>query len=193
MPQTIFSVEKLKSQIGEFAKGNKYNVTIAPPSFLTSSNIPNTLRLVCESVSLPAKSLASVPHDIYGPPREMPYRETFTESALSFYLDDEFTVKYFFDIWQANIVSPTTNNVNYWDNYTSSITIDRLSNEATDMLNSNSTYKIELLEAYPSAVGEVQLGHAMGSDILKLSVTFKYKRWNLVNNVVTTSGTPFGG
>ena len=193
MPQTIFSVEKLKSQIGEFAKGNKYNVTIAPPSFLSTSNIPNTLRLVCETVSLPAKSLASVPHDIYGPPREMPYRETFTESALSFYLDDEFTVKYFFDTWQANIVSPTTNNVNYWDNYTSSITIDRLSNEATDMLNSDSTYKIELLEAYPSAVGEVQLGHAMGSDILKLSVTFKYKRWNLVNNVVTTSGTPFGG
>ena len=193
MPQTIFSVEKLKSQIGEFAKGNKYNVTIAPPSFLSTSNIPNTLRLVCETVSLPAKSLASVPHDIYGPPREMPYRETFTESALSFYLDDVFTVKYFFDTWQANIVSPTTNNVNYWDNYTSSITIDRLSNEATDMLNSDSTYKIELLEAYPSAVGEVQLGHAMGSDILKLSVTFKYKRWNLVNNVVTTSGTPFGG
>jgi len=193
MPQTIFSVEKLKSQIGEFAKGNKYNVTIAPPSFLSTSNIPNTLRLVCETVSLPAKSLASVPHDIYGPPREMPYRETFTESALSFYLDDEFTVKYFFDTWQANIVSPTTNNVNYWDNYTSSITIDRLSNEATDMLNSNSTYKIELLEAYPFAVGEVQLGHAMGSDILKLSVTFKYKRWNLLNNVVTTSGTPFGG
>ena len=193
MPQTIFSVEKLKSQIGEFAKGNKYNVTIAPPSFLSTSNIPNTLRLVCETVSLPAKSLASVPHDIYGPPREMPYRETFTESALSFYLDDEFTVKYFFDIWQANIVSPTTNNVNYWDNYTSSITIDRLSNEATGMLTADSTYKIELLEAYPSAVGEVQLGHAMGSDILKLSVTFKYKRWNLLNNVVITSGTPFGG
>jgi hypothetical protein len=43
---------------------------------------------MCDSVSLPTKSLASTPHDIYGPPRDMPYRETFTEAALSFYLDD---------------------------------------------------------------------------------------------------------
>ena len=178
MPQTIFSVEKLKSQIGEFAKGNKYNVTIAPPSFLSTSNIPNTLRLVCETVSLPAKSLASVPHDIYGPPREMPYRETFTESALSFILDDALRVKEFFDAWQANIINPTTSNPSYYNDYVGTIKISRLSNDATSFTAADSSYNIELVEAYPSAVGEVALGHSQGNEVLKLSVTFKYRRWN---------------
>jgi len=38
-------------------------------------------------------------------------------------------------------------------------------------------YKIELREAYPSAVGEIALGHTQGGEILRLSVTFKYRKW----------------
>ena len=29
--QTVFSIEKLRSKVGEFAKGNRYNVIITPP------------------------------------------------------------------------------------------------------------------------------------------------------------------
>ena len=38
-------------------------------------------------------------------------------------------------------------------------------------------YKVELREAYPSAVGEIALGHTQGREILRLSVTFKYRKW----------------
>jgi hypothetical protein len=178
MPQTVYSIEKLRSQVGEFAKGNRYNVIITPPSFSFPVDIPNKLQYLCESVSLPAKSLASVPHDIYGPPREMPYRETFTESALSFILDDALRVKEFFDAWQANIINPTTSNPSYYNDYVGTIKISRLSNDATSFTAADSSYNIELVEAYPSAVGEVALGHSQGNEVLKLSVTFKYRRWN---------------
>jgi len=178
MTQTVFSIEKLKTTIGGFAKGNRYNVLIIPPSFLKSSTTLSTLQYVCESVSLPTKGLASNAQDIYGPPREIPYRETFTEAALSFILDDAFTVKKFFDTWQENIVNPVTNNVNYWNNFTGTINISRLSNDATTFTDASDLYKIELIEAYPSVVGEIALGHAQGGEILRLSVTFKYRRWN---------------
>jgi hypothetical protein len=176
--QTVFSIQKLRSQIGEFAKGNRYSVIITPPSFSFPVDIPNKLQYLCESVSLPAKSLASVPHDIYGSPREMPYRETFTESALSFILDDALRVKEFFDAWQANIINPTTSNPSYYNDYVGTIKISRLSNDATSFTAADSSYNIELVEAYPSAVGEVALGHSQGNEVLKLSVTFKYRRWN---------------
>ena len=65
-----------------------------------STAVNENLQYLCESVSLPTKGIASNAHDIYGPPREIPYRETFTEAALSFILDDAFTVKRFFDDWQ---------------------------------------------------------------------------------------------
>ena len=179
MAQTIFSVEKIRAAAGGFAKGNRYNVTIIPPAFM-SSNIDtlSKFQYLCEAVSLPTKGIASNAQDIYGPPREIPYRETFTEAALSFILDDDFSIKGFFDSWQAAIINPETGNVaNYWTNFVGAIKISRLSNDATSFTDANSSYNIELREAYPSAVGEIALGHTQGNEILRLSVTFKYRKW----------------
>ena len=178
MTQTIFSIDKLRSKIGGFAKGNRYNVTfsgagIAGLDTTVNANLP----ILCESVSLPTKGIASNAQDIYGPPREIPYRETFTEAALSFIVDDAFTIKRFFDKWQEKIINVETGNVNYWNNFVATINITRLSNDATSFADATDKYKIELREAYPSAVGEIALGHTQGGEILRLSVTFKYRKW----------------
>ena len=177
MTQTIFSIDKLRTKIGGFAKGNRYNVTFSNLPAGLSTAVNENLQYLCESVSLPTKGIASNAHDIYGPPREIPYRETFTEAALSFILDDAFTVKRFFDKWQENIINVETGNVKYWNNFVATINITRLSNDATSFADATDKYKIELREAYPSAVGEIALGHSQGSEILKLSVTFKYRKW----------------
>ena len=177
MTQTVFSIDKLRSKIGGFAKGNRYNVTFADLPTGLSTAVNENLQYLCESVSLPTKGIASNAHDIYGPPREIPYRETFTEAALSFILDDAFSVKRFFDKWQENIINVETGNVNYWNNFVATINITRLSNDATSFADATDKYKIELREAYPSAVGEIALGHTQGGEILRLSVTFKYRKW----------------
>ena len=177
MPQTVFSVEKIRTAAGAFAKGNRYNVVIIPPTELTGHSALNRTQFLCEAISLPTKSLASTPQDIYGPPREIPYRETFTEAALSFILDDAFTLKRFFDEWQTKIINPETGNVNYWNTFIGSIMITRLPNDSGDFLGSGDRYKVELREVYPSAVGEIALGHTQGNEILRLSVTFKYRKW----------------
>ena len=174
---SVFGVETLKSKIGGFAKGNRYNVTFVGLPAGLDAGVNANLPFLCESVSLPTKGIATNPHDIHGPPREIAYRETFTESALSFILDDAFRVKEFFDAWQANIINPTTSNPSYYNDYVGEIFISRQSNNAEDFTIANNFYEIKLLEAYPSAVGEVQLGHAMGNEVLKLSVTFKYRKW----------------
>ena len=53
----------------------------------------------------------------------------------------------------------------------------RLPNESTVMEGDENNYSIELREAYPAAVGEIALGHTQGNEILRLSVTFKYRKW----------------
>ena len=177
MTQTIFSIDKLRTKIGGFAKGNRYNVTFSNLPAGLSAAVNENLQYLCESVSLPTKGIASNAHDVYGPPREIPYRETFTEAALSFILDDAFTVKRFFDKWQENIIDTESSNVHYWNNFVATINITRLSNDATSFADASDLYKIELREAYPSAVGEIALGHTQGGEILRLSVTFKYRKW----------------
>ena len=173
----VFTIDTLRSRIDDFAKGNRYQVTFSDLPQGLSTAVNENLQYLCEAVSLPTKGIASNAQDIYGPPREIPYRETFTEAALSFILDDKFTVKRFFDRWQRNIINVKTGNVNYWNNFVSTINITRLSNDATDFQTATDSYKIELREAYPSAVGEIALGHTQGGEILRLSVTFKYRKW----------------
>ena len=173
----VFSIEPLKSKIGGFAKGNRYNVTFTDLPAGLSTNVNENLQYLCEAVSLPTKGIASNAQDVYGPPREIPYRETFTEAALSFIVDDAFTVKRFFDKWQENIINVETGNVNYWNDFVATINITRLSNDATTFADASNMYKIQLREAYPSAVGEIALGHTQGGEILRLSVTFKYRKW----------------
>ena len=179
MALSVYSVEKLRSVAGALAKGQRYAVTFPKiPAGLPSATV-GKLPYLCESVSIPTKSLAGVPHELYGPPREMAYRETFTEAVLSFIVDDAFTVRKFFDEWQTKIINPTTNNSNYYDDYVGTIDIKRLGNESTD-LTSFPAYHVELIEAYPSLVGEILVGHAQGNEILRLSVSFKYRRWNAI-------------
>ena len=177
----VFSVDTLRAIIdrtGGFAKGYRYSVTFADLPAGLSTTVNENLQYLCESVSLPTKGIASNAQDIYGPPREIPYRETFTEAALSFIVDDAFTVKRFFDEWQEKIINVETGNVNYWNNFVATINITRLSNDASDFETATDKYKIELREGTPSAVGEIALGHTQGGEILRLSVTFKYRRWN---------------
>ena len=195
MPQTLFSVEKIRAAADGFAKGNRYNVTIDAPQALSgASGVLSKVPYLCEAVSLPTKGIASNAQDIYGPPREIPYRETFTEAALSFILDDAFTIKEFFDKWQTAIINPETGNVaNYWSNFVGAIKISRLSNDATSFTDAAKTYNVELREAYPSAVGEIALGHTQGSEILRLSVTFKYRKWiNLASGARGTTSLGLG-
>ena len=174
----VFSIATLKSKIGGFAKGNRYIVSFFGLPTGLSAAVNENLQYLCESVSLPTKGIASNAQKVYGPPREIPYGETFTEAALSFILDDAFTLKRYFDTWQANIINPESGNVaNYWNEITGSIRITRLPNDATNFSGGSDKYKIELREAYPSAVGEIALGHTQGGEALKLSVTFKYRKW----------------
>ena len=44
-------------------------------------------------------------------------------------------------------------------------------------MGSAGVYRVELLNAWPSIVAEVQYGHSQGSEIAKLPVTFQYEKW----------------
>ena len=179
---SIFSVDTLKAEInnlGGFAKNNKFSVVISAPSgipALRNNGMLRRLSFFCDTVSLPTKSLATFEKTIYGPVKAMPYRMTFTEASMSFYLSDEMPEKKYFDFWQDAIVSTKSGLISYYDDYVSDITISKFSNSANNT-NEQPTYAIKLLDAWPSIVAEIQLSHSGGSEAMKLPVTFQYRKW----------------
>ena len=183
-----FGVADLRSKIGArggFAFGNKYKVVIPKPPIMKGtrtggSDIDRHLSLMCETVALPTRGLATGERKIYGAPFKIPYSSTYTEAVMSFYLTDRLDEKSFFDEWQAKIVNPVTNNMGFYDEYKTQIIIAKLSSQSLgpdQPLNEKTDYIITLVDAWPGLVGEVGLSHAGGSEVLKLPVTMYYHRW----------------
>ena len=89
-----FSPNKIRSILnaqGGIAYNDKYLVTLGPPAGfgLPGGGIMRRqLSFLCDTATLPTKSLATFEKAIYGPVKAMPYRMTFTEASMSFIMTD---------------------------------------------------------------------------------------------------------
>ena len=162
-------ISKVKST--GLAKTNRYRVTIATPSLMTGlMNSGRLITLFCESTALPGQAIATTEQRIMGETREFPYSKMFDNITLSFYIDNNFEVKGFFDNW-LNSVSNTQNKItSYYKDYIAPTVLI----EVLPMDSEVSTYSITLHEAYPKGISPIQLS-ADSRDIAKIGVSLNYK------------------
>ena len=162
-------ISKVKST--GLAKTNRYRVTIATPALMTEfMNSGRLITLFCESTSLPGQVVATTEQRIMGEAREFPYIKQYDNITLSFYIDNNFEVKGFFDNW-LNSVSNTQNKItSYYKDYIAPTVLI----EVLPMDSEVSTYSITLHEAYPKGISPIQLS-ADSRDIAKIGVSLNYK------------------
>ena len=146
------------------ARTNRYTVLFT--GFTT--NRSRDVMLMCDQVQLPGTNFNTADMRTYGETRKAPYERLYEDVNMSFYVDTDMQVKYFFDDWMTYIQDPMTRNFNYYDEYIADIVI-----EVQDLKN-QSRYGIKLYEAFPKSIGAIQMDYA-GKDIMKLSVNFAYK------------------
>ena len=117
----LAELRKAFADHGGIARGQKFRVLItgAPVA------IPEDLQLMCETVSLPTRSAATNEQTMYGPVQSFPYRFTYTEASLNFYLTEDFAIKKLFDEWQEKIIDPVSGDLGYFDDYKCSIEIKK--------------------------------------------------------------------
>lgn len=162
-------ISKVKST--GLAKTNRYRVTIATPALMPEfMNSGRLITLFCESTSLPGQVVATTHQNIMGEPREFPYSKFYDNITLSFYIDNNFEVKGFFDNW-LNSVSNTQNKItSYYKDYIAPTVLI----EVLPMDSEVSTYSITLHEAYPKGISPIRLS-ADSRDIAKIGVSLNYK------------------
>ena len=164
---------------GGIAYNDKYLVTLGPPAGfgLPGGGIMRRqLSFLCDTATLPTKSLATFEKSIYGTVKAMPYRMTFTEASMSFIMTDSMREKDYFDAWQNKIIDQKSGNVGFFDDYVCDIKIQKFGRNVTQD-SDTPTYEVTLIDAWPSIVSEVQLSHSGGTEAMKLPVTFQFKKW----------------
>lgn len=180
-------ISKVKST--GLAKTNRYRVTIATPTLMTGfMNSGRLITLFCESTSLPGQVIATTEQRIMGETREFPYSKFYDNITLSFYIDNNFEVKGFFDNW-LNSVSNTQNKItSYYKDYIAPTVLI----EVLPMDSEVSTYSITLHEAYPKGISPIQLS-ADSRDIAKIGVSLNYKYYTTSHVASTKSMSSIGG
>ena len=152
----------------------------------------------CERVSLPGRIIISSPfkEGNIGLVREYPTNTVYQPVDATFLMSKDYSEKIFFELWQDLIVGhhrtkgdtnpgENTRDLNYLDNYTSSITIHCMSPVGARQF--QEVYRCTLREAYPRTIQDIQMDWS-ANDFVRLNVVFDYKYFEDRSDQEITSG-----
>ena len=148
--------------------------------------------LYCEAASLPSLNIDTKMNKVYGPGREMPYGRSYTPVNFTFYIDNDYVIKKFFDTWMNTIFDERTSHMNYYNEYTTQVHIlaldardENVPLNESDLKNGRrgsgpstlrARYQCTLVEAYPKTIAEVTYG-AGNAEVARLQVSMQYRKW----------------
>lgn len=177
------------------SKPSLYYVEIVPPPMFKKSKVEfsgddlELISLWCAAAQTPQSTILT--RDEYvqaGTRRKYAYDQDYTNLTLSFYLDQEYKVKKFFDLWKQAIV-PQRRNFEYPDDYTAE-TINLYIIDQSE----NKTYLYEYSRVFPKSNNAVELNYANSTTVATLTVDFVFEEayFTAFNDqgVVTTTSRP---
>lgn len=187
-PRGKFSINEFKSAVnaqGGLLKNNLFLTQIIPPPILAGASARDLI-LFCDNANLPSVRLATdegIMRHGYGPVENMPYKPMFAEVQLGFYGDGSGMVHTFFQEWISSIVNfdlrsgfESSNSrsgmspfeVAYKEDYATQIQMC-VYNETQ-----NNIIEIEIFEAFPLSIDDVQLSWGSNDEIMRINVRFSF-------------------
>jgi hypothetical protein len=151
------------------ARTNRFTVDFTPPKAMPETT--KRMLLFCEKATLPGINYATTANRTYGETREVVYDRMYDPVTLTFHVDRKMSIKEIFDNWSQYIIDPSSRTVGWYNDYVTPMTI-RIQD-----LEDNTTYLVQLWEAYPKTIGAISLDAGNNNDTMRLDVTFQYKYW----------------
>lgn len=130
------------------------------------------LSMLCDSASLPGRSLNTTQFRAYGQPYTMA-QSVWADSALqlSFITPRGLNVRDLMYGWQSEAVSYRTGDVGYYKEYVSDILVHKF--DTSGLLEASYRFK----DCFPVVIDAEILNWANVGQILKTNVTFSYRQW----------------
>lgn len=211
-----FNINRFKSNIDEYgyARNNRFEVFVQAPKFLQNKTLKindrvrsitsmnDLLRYRIEQVKSPSVSLLSIDTNRYGigPTQKMPYNAQFFDITFSVLVDKntdlwDFWYNWINGIFNFNGEEPGGNNlflnntripnyiVEYKDEYSSTMMIV-IYGESGETIKT-----INLYEAFPSSMREVQLAWNDNVNLMRLAITVTYSGYSLVGSNINSAVT----
>ena len=157
------------------------------------NNPKEEFNLMVENVDLAGRNVNSAINIEYGVRREVAYNApAYDPLNITFLCSQDMSEKRKLEEWNNHIVKVNRGfDVEYYDNYTGSITVDVLDK------NLKSTYYVEYLEAYPKVINSIPFNHTTTNQTVRVTASFVYSYYLTENtkraiNAIGTSPESLG-
>ena len=201
------TIQRFLAQVNQgegFARTNRYIVRINPPATEKLIRDPNILGgrvkvsaeyggknelesnqtlenvdMMCNKVTMPNRDIATAPHLMYGPRREMPYAYQYSASVeCTFYGDKFLRQRLFFENWQKKIIDIGSHHMRYYNDYIGSMDIMQLGQfDSKQDDDARVTYAVRLNEVYPQTIGSIDMAYGNDNQITEVPVTLNFRTW----------------
>ena len=123
-------------------------------------------------IGFPGKAIDTTQDtNIYGPVRNIATGYTFGNLSSVIQCSNDMREKNFIDTWQRLAYNPQTWSMGYYNDYVGSMDIYLLDT------NDRRRYGVQLVECFPTDMGQQALDYTPAGDIMTLSVTWSYRYW----------------
>jgi hypothetical protein len=162
------NITKFKANVAAnpFLDATRYTVFIGGPAGWLTEEIS----LNCSSVDLPGRGFSTVEQYHHGPIRKVPYAELYTDVTTEFYATDSLEERKFFNDWQL-LIAGEDYYFSFYKDFVGSVQINT-QNKMDQTIN-----KIELIEAWPMEISQIQLGYTQEGLVPVFSVVWAYHHW----------------
>lgn len=130
------------------------------------------LSYACENVTLPGKTIASVPFRIYGPKNEVPYETLYdNQIPMSFRVSDDYFERLVFEDWMDRTVKSFNGDTRFSVEYLSDLMVRILDTD------DNPVAEITMTGVYPKMLGEMEMAYSASDRYLVQPIVFAYTEY----------------
>lgn len=176
MSNSIFTLQDFLAQAEStnFARANRFEIVIHPPMSMQGpgGGDQSNIAIMIEDAALPGKSIGTSKLRLHGLDEHRARTVDFFGEAINFtfYVDDSWNIKKFFEQWQELMIDSRSREVGFYKDYVGAIELRTLS------VNDDLRHSVLLEEAFPRSFQLIQI--AQGSNaVQRFVVAITFKRW----------------
>jgi len=134
------------------------------------------INIMCNQATLPQRSLITYGVNQNSAEFRVPYSASYDPVTFTFYADSTLNSRTYFEIWQSTVQNIQNNSMNYPSEFVADVHMYQMDSRGND------TYYCKLIEAWPMAIGSVELSMSAENQIHNTTVTMAYKYWTSQND-----------
>tara|TARA_A100001011_G_scaffold362024_1_gene410659 strand:+ start:139 stop:822 length:684 start_codon:yes stop_codon:yes gene_type:complete len=131
-------------------------------------NDPRDVALLCESCSLPGKTINVIEHSDFRQATKRPTGYANEDITFVFHLTNDYYMKKMFDKWTELIVNKDSYKLNYKADYVSDVVIQQLNPQNVPV------HGVKLINAFPTTVQAIELANTGENTTQRISVSMTY-------------------